>query len=167
MKSKIVIGVVVVLAIVVVVVNLQSGKEAPRPTSSAYFVDLDSKEMVALDARLVPPVSQEGKTLVRAYAYGCGDCSNPKPAYLERFSGQTYDAMSGLMNSRGGPTDTRQILAGGQFPENEHEVSLVDEINWVTASSPEGQDIQSMDYVRMLCDRPGDFRACEPSAAGR
>ncbi len=141
-----------VLAIVWIGFQLFGGSDTGGSTAR-YYYDEKAKELVVVPLEeigvRVAPIEYEGRQLVEAHVYACGDCDddNPEILFLQRYP----DAWK---------KQIEKSRAEGAYEDEEGEwesllVRRPDDARWVRRVSPAGQEITASKD----CE---DFQYCQP-----
>lgn len=160
-------GVLIVLASVYIVIQLLTprGGVAKPPEATAFYFDMKTKQEFIAIADPTPPIAApSGGDGVRLYKMGCGDCSNPFRAYLQKYDSEVHALAKALEQN---PDAAPPELGAQNLQREEALEKIADGLmvaapdkpdEWVRANSDEGQAIVAA--AEKKC--PAGFRMCSP-----
>ena len=140
----------------------------PAPNYAAlhpiWYYNLAANKLVRAEDQL-SPVRVNGMTLVRAYVFSCGECTDaPKRyvGYLEQIEESQKDALAKFQTTRymgmHGLMDMSEETLR-QWPAGSLQVRLIKPGEWVDAFSPEGEAIRN--GARHTCSTGEPPRSCD------
>lgn len=135
-------GVVLVLAAVIAFTGGGSSTAQSLNETDVWFYDLESKEWFIASSHDVPPITApSGGVGVRAFVYGCGDCSEPNRfiGYLARYTPDARPLMAEYIQRAGaGDPDAELLLEQAQAGL---EITSPDTLEWRLASSSDAHEV--------------------------
>lgn len=170
-RNKIPITIASVVLILVASVYIALSLLKPRggferpPEAKAYFFDMQTKQEFTAIADQMPPIAApSGGEGVRLFMMGCGDCSKPFRAYLQKYDADVH----GLAKVMAQNPDAMPAEIGAQNLQREEAIEKIADgllvaspdrpDQWVKANSDEGAAIVSA--AEKKC--PDGFRMCAP-----
>ncbi|MGN6367439.1 MAG: hypothetical protein ACTHN5_04170 [Phycisphaerae bacterium] len=135
-KKTAVVAVVALLLAAGAVLVYNSRGTTPRASGLGYFVDDATGQETTRSVKDIPPVSENGKTLVREVKYSLN--GKPKAAYYYKFTDAMKKKIEDVIAS--GKDIGDMEIGSGQLVR-----SPAPNSKWVAAGSDEGQAIMQID----------------------
>lgn len=159
MNPKVGIGiaaVVIVAAIGVFVMNSDDSNPDHRSNTKEWFYDLGDKKLFAVDASTPSPVEAPSGAKdadgdpggVKAYVFGCGDCTEHFIGYLMKYSAEGKKIMdSGVENAN---REAKKFIVFRSVEDGE----------WVSDVSEEGSKLVRAAVTK--CPNDKKIQSCNP-----
>jgi len=155
------IGIAIAMVLLIVTVAMRA-KPGAALENQRYFYDLKTGKAFTGDRLAMPPIAgadgAQGGGLVM---FGCGDCSEPKPGWVETFTPMAHEATRKL--GEAGPEDGNPQQFVDAISRG-HMVAAVpkagEEAKWIVFDSPEGAHLRSS--LKLSACGGGQAELCLP-----